>query len=83
MTDNTYGTLDTTTVRAMTSRSRDDDGLMAKAGNCLGGIKDEITGTYQDTVTSMSQVCGAFTLTDKDINAVSKHIRKFKRELER
>jgi curved DNA-binding protein CbpA len=72
----------------------DDDGI-SKAGGGGGGffscfsanrtlktISDEISGACEDTLVSVDQVFNAFTLTDKDIKAVTKKIDKAKRQLD-
>jgi hypothetical protein len=45
-------------------------------------ISDEISGACEDTLISVDQVFNAFTLTDKDIKAVTKKIHKAKQQLE-
>ena len=45
-------------------------------------ISDEISGACEDTLLSVDQVFNAFTLTDKDIKAVTKKIDKAKQQLE-
>lgn len=45
-------------------------------------IADEISGACEDTLISVDQVFNAFTLTDKDIRAVTKRIDKAKRQLD-
>ncbi|KAL3937650.1 MAG: hypothetical protein SGARI_002039, partial [Bacillariaceae sp.] len=56
--------------------------------SCLSGNKilrkmsDEISGAFEDTLVSVDQVFNAFTLTDKDIKAVTKKIHKAKRQLD-
>ena len=56
--------------------------------SCLSGnrtlktISDEISGACEDTLVSVDQVFNAFTLTDKDIKAVTKKIDKAKRQLD-
>jgi curved DNA-binding protein CbpA len=56
--------------------------------SCLSGnrmlrkVSDEISGAFEDTLVSVDQVFNAFTLTDKDIKAVTKKIHKAKRQLE-
>jgi curved DNA-binding protein CbpA len=45
-------------------------------------ISDEISGACEDTLISVDQVFNAFTLTDKDIRAVTKRIDKAKRQLD-
>lgn len=45
-------------------------------------VVDEIQGACEDTLTSMDQVFNAFTLTDKDIKAVTKRIDKAKKQLD-
>mmetsp|Transcript_27570 Transcript_27570/g.30927 ORF Transcript_27570/g.30927 Transcript_27570/m.30927 type:complete len:500 (+) Transcript_27570:196-1695(+) len=77
--------------------SNDDDEKLQKKANtcgkqgmfgCITGSKtfqklsDEISGACEDTLISVDQVFNAFTLTDKDIKAVTKKIGKAKRQLE-
>lgn len=56
--------------------------------SCLTGnralrkVSDEISGAFEDTLVSVDQVFNAFTLTDKDIKAVTKKIHKAKRQLD-
>jgi hypothetical protein len=45
-------------------------------------ISDEISGACEDTMVSVDQVFNAFTLTDKDIRAVTKRIDKAKKQLD-
>ena len=45
-------------------------------------ISDEVSGTCSDTLMSFDQVFNAFTLSDKDIKAVTKRIEKAKRQLD-
>lgn len=45
-------------------------------------ISDEISGACEDTLISVDQVFNAFTLTDKDIRAVTRRIDKAKRQLD-
>lgn len=45
-------------------------------------ISDEISGACEDTLVSVDQVFNAFTLTDKDIKAVTKRIDRAKRQLD-
>ncbi|OEU15905.1 hypothetical protein FRACYDRAFT_240600 [Fragilariopsis cylindrus CCMP1102] len=45
-------------------------------------ISDEVSGACEDTLISVDQVFNAFTLTDKDIKAVTKKIHKAKMQLE-
>jgi hypothetical protein len=45
-------------------------------------LSDEISGACEDTLVSVDQVFNAFTLTDKDIKAVTKRIDKAKRQLD-
>jgi hypothetical protein len=45
-------------------------------------ISDEVSGACEDTLISVDQVFNAFTLTDKDIKAVTKKIHKAKKQLE-
>lgn len=48
----------------------------------LRKVSDEISGAFEDTLVSVDQVFNAFTLTDKDIKAVTKKIHKAKRQLD-
>jgi hypothetical protein len=48
----------------------------------LRKLTDEISGACEDTLVSVDQVFNAFTLTDRDIRAVTKRIDKAKRQLE-
>mmetsp|Transcript_24824 Transcript_24824/g.54622 ORF Transcript_24824/g.54622 Transcript_24824/m.54622 type:complete len:501 (+) Transcript_24824:1-1503(+) len=55
---------------------------------CISGSKAfrkmarEVSGACEDTMVSVDQVFHAFTLTDKDIKAVTKKINKAKRQLD-
>ena len=55
--------------------------------SCLGSsrtfrkLSDEISGAFEDTLVSVDQVFNAFTLTDKDIKAVTKRIDRAKHQL--
>lgn len=48
----------------------------------LRKISDEISGACEDTLVSVDQVFNAFTLTEKDIRAVTKRIDKAKKQLD-
>jgi hypothetical protein len=48
----------------------------------LRKVSDEISGAFEDTLVSVDQVFNAFTLTDKDIKAVTKKIHKAKKQLD-
>ena len=48
----------------------------------LSNISDEISGACEDTLVSVDQVFNAFTLTDRDIRAVTKRIDKAKKQLD-
>lgn len=48
----------------------------------IRNITDELSGACEDTLVSVDQVFHAFTLTEKDIKAVTKKITKAKRQLE-
>eukprot|EP00980_Cylindrotheca_fusiformis_P021900 scaffold8740_cov113-Cylindrotheca_fusiformis.AAC.8 len=74
-------TLDTYTVMS-TDDSTADANLFCGGSRIVRKISREISGAFEDTVTSFDQVINAFTLTDKDIRAVSKRIDKAKRQLE-
>jgi len=61
-----------------------DDGVFSciSASKYLKTVSDEISGACEDTLISVDQVFNAFTLTDKDIKAVTKKIDKAKRQLD-
>ena len=48
----------------------------------LRSISDEISGACEDALVSVDQVFNAFTLTDKDIRAVTKRIDKAKQQFD-
>mmetsp|Transcript_16078 Transcript_16078/g.44476 ORF Transcript_16078/g.44476 Transcript_16078/m.44476 type:complete len:490 (-) Transcript_16078:366-1835(-) len=52
------------------------------ASKTIKNITDELSGACEDTLVSVDQVFNAFTLTDKDIKAVTKKIHKAKRLLD-
>jgi len=52
------------------------------ASKTFKSLTDELSGACEDTLVSVDQVFHAFTLTDKDIKAVTKKIGKAKRLLE-
>jgi hypothetical protein len=74
-------TLDTYTVMSMED-GKDDSSIFCGGSRIVRNITNEISGAFEDTVTSFDQVFNAFTLTDKDIRAVSKRIDKAKRQLD-
>ena len=45
-------------------------------------VSDELADTYDDTVLSLDQVLNAFTLSERDINAVTKKISKAKEQMD-
>lgn len=84
---------DSRTVETMSTIEKDvvkEESTKAASGvfSCLTGnrtlktISDEISGACEDTLVSVDQVFNAFTLTDKDIKAVTKKIDKAKRQLD-
>ena len=48
----------------------------------LRNISDEISGACEDALVSVDQVFNAFTLTDKDIRAVTRRIDKAKQQFD-
>jgi hypothetical protein len=71
---------------SMTSRDpkQTSGGMLSCITNSriLSKISNEISGACEDTLVSVDQVFNAFTLTDRDIRAVTKRIDKAKRQLE-
>jgi len=65
-----------------------EDGVQKGMLSCFSNsriiktISDEISGACEDTLVSVDQVFNAFTLTDKDIRAVTKRIDKAKKQLD-
>ena len=80
---NTLGeaTLDTYTFIAMDDEDINAD-LFCGNRSLAATFQKEVSGALQDTVASFDQVFNAFTLTDKDIRAVTKRIDKAKRQLD-
>jgi curved DNA-binding protein CbpA len=74
-------TIDTYTVMS-TEDGKEDSSFFCGGSRIVRNITNEISGAFEDTVTSFDQVFNAFTLTDKDIRAVSKRIDKAKRQLD-
>ena len=66
------------------SSKSSEDGMFSciTASKYLKTVSDEISGACEDTLISVDQVFNAFTLTDKDIKAVTKKIDKAKRQLD-
>lgn len=62
----------------------DDTGYLSCITNSriVRKISNEISGACEDTLVSVDQVFNAFTLTDKDIKAVTRRIHKAKRQLD-
>jgi len=67
-----------------TEETRVDTGVLSclSGSRILSKIADEITGACEDTIVSVDQVFNAFTLTDKDIKAVTRKIDRAKRQLD-
>jgi hypothetical protein len=73
-----------------TASTAENDALETGAGvfSCITAsrafkkISDEISGACEDTLVSVDQVFNAFTLTEKDIKAVTKKIEKAKKQLD-
>ncbi|KAG7351350.1 hypothetical protein IV203_010710 [Nitzschia inconspicua] len=73
-----------------TLSTTEKDAVLKSSGvfSCFSGsrilrkVSDEISGAFEDTLVSVDQVVNAFTLTDKDIKAVTKKIHKAKRQLD-
>eukprot|EP00529_Nitzschia_sp_RCC80_P018496 CAMPEP_0113483840 /NCGR_PEP_ID=MMETSP0014_2-20120614/23645_1 /TAXON_ID=2857 /ORGANISM="Nitzschia sp." /LENGTH=520 /DNA_ID=CAMNT_0000377407 /DNA_START=559 /DNA_END=2121 /DNA_ORIENTATION=+ /assembly_acc=CAM_ASM_000159 len=70
--------------RKSSTKSTTEDGMFSciSASKYLKTVSDEISGACEDTLISVDQVFNAFTLTDKDIKAVTKKIDKAKRQLD-
>jgi len=81
--DDTLATVDTMSTHGLAVKKQ-SSGMFS----CITGsrffrkISDEISGACEDTLVSVDQVFNAFTLTDKDIKAVTKKIHKAKRQLD-
>jgi hypothetical protein len=81
--DTLAGTLETASTHDAET-SKNSGGVFS----CITGsrffrkISNEISGACEDTLVSVDQVFNAFTLTDKDIKAVTKKIHKAKRQLD-
>jgi hypothetical protein len=80
-----------TVVDTLDSASAQEQDAVKKSSgmfSCITGsrifrkISDEISGACEDTLVSVDQVFNAFTLTDKDIKAVTKKIHKAQRQLD-
>lgn len=83
--DNYDGADDVDTVMLFKGKKNSGgDGFFSciTASRTLKSISDEISGACEDTLVSVDQVFNAFTLTDKDIKAVTKKIEKAKRQLD-
>lgn len=80
---NTIGeaTLDTYTVITLDEDKVDPNNFCGDSPFARK-FQKEVSGAFQDTVASFDQVFNAFTLTDKDIRAVTKRIDKAKRQLD-
>jgi len=78
---------DTLATASAFSKEEDDDGKAwfdcMSGSRALNRISDEISGACEDTLVSVDQVFNAFTLTDKDIKAVTKKIHKAQRQLDK
>jgi hypothetical protein len=84
--DNNPASCGGTDCYSMTSRNQKETsgGMLSCITNSriLSKISNEISGACEDTLVSVDQVFNAFTLTDRDIRAVTKRIDKAKRQLE-
>lgn len=69
-----------TNHRAITTRDR---GFVYRTRRFILAVKSEIRGSINDTVTAVDQVCNAFTLQEKDIQAVTSKIDKASKQLKR
>jgi hypothetical protein len=69
-----------TNERRITTRDR---GFVDRTRRFILAIKLEIRGSINDTVTAVDQVCNAFTLQEKDIQAVTSRIDKASKQLKR
>jgi curved DNA-binding protein CbpA len=81
-------TLAAETMDTMSTIEKETEEKSAGVFSCFSGsrilrrVSDEISGAFEDTLVSVDQVFNAFTLTDKDIKAVTKKIHKAKRQLD-
>jgi hypothetical protein len=81
--DTLAGTLETASTHDVESGEKGSGMFSCLAGSRIfRKISDEISGACEDTLVSVDQVFNAFTLTDKDIKAVTKKIHKAKRQLD-
>ncbi len=73
-----------TTIQSITSMADDKKSYFSflSHSRMMRRISDEISGACEDTLISVDQVFNAFTLTDKDIRAVTKRIDRAKRQLD-
>ena len=80
----TYDTYSVTSGDTRERKRSKNSSMLACITNSriLTKISDEISGACEDTLVSVDQVFNAFTLTDRDIRAVTKRIDKAKRQLD-
>lgn len=77
-----------TTVYTYDSQAADDNAQKESYLSCIShsrilrNLAKEISESCEDTLVSVDQVFNAFTLTDKDIKAVTRRIDRAKRELD-
>jgi curved DNA-binding protein CbpA len=76
------------TLDTLSTLEKEDEQKSSGVFACFSGsrmlrkVSDEISGAFEDTLVSVDQVFNAFTLTEKDIKAVTKKIHKAKRQLD-
>lgn len=77
-------TLDTVSTAGKDDEVEKETGVFSciTASRAFKKMANEISGACEDTLVSVDQVFNAFTLTDKDIKAVTKKIDKVKRQLD-
>jgi hypothetical protein len=75
---------DNTTKLSQAEQNAEEEGYLSWVSHSriIRKISDEIGDACEDTLLSVDQVFNAFTLTDKDIEAVTKRIDRAKRQME-
>ena len=58
-----------------------DNSLAAQSRAIFVAVRSEIKGTIHDTISAIDQVCNAFTLQERDIEAVTRKIDKASKQL--
>jgi curved DNA-binding protein CbpA len=77
-------TYQTEIASVASGRDEEQGGVLSCITNSrmLRSISDEISGACEDALVSVDQVFNAFTLTDKDIRAVTRRIDKAKKQFD-